>query len=72
MDLKELKTDPDLLTLLQAQAQTTSRMTAQQIRAQRISWAYGQMMGKVSRESVERIHDEQYGSPSSPPTRSPE
>ncbi|QEW27814.1 hypothetical protein [Roseovarius indicus] len=39
-------------------------MTAAEIRDQRISFAYGQMMDSapnVTKEDVERIHDEIYG-----------
>lgn len=39
------------------------KMTPAQIREQRISWAYGNMPhgSKVTREQVEKLHDELYG-----------
>ena len=49
---------------LLARARTLPPMTPAQLRAQRISFAYGQLMDcapHVTKEEVERIHDQMYG-----------
>lgn len=62
---KPLPTRPEFEALLK---QTAARgpMTPAELRAQRISFAYGNCSienPSITREMVERIHDEMYGKP---------
>lgn len=44
-------------------------MTTAELRAQRVSWAYGNCAienPNITREMVERAHDEMYGKPEEP------
>lgn len=62
---KPIDTRSALLALLE-QAKSLPPMTPAQLREQRISWAYGNCAIEnptITREMVERIHDEIYGSP---------
>lgn len=62
---KPLPPNPRLEALLKA-AKDRPPMTSAQLREQRISWAYGNCAidnPNVTRERVERIHDEIYGKP---------
>lgn len=62
---KPIKTNPELLALLEA-TKNLPPMTPAQLREQRISWAYGNCAidnPNVTREMVERLHDEIYGKP---------
>jgi hypothetical protein len=59
---------PDLERLLE-QARNLPPMTPEQVRQQRISFVYGQLMDcapNVTREQVERAHDSIYGKPTKP------
>lgn len=58
---------PELDALIEA-ARKLPPMTPAQLRAQRISFAYGNCSienPNITREMVERIHDEMYGKPGS-------
>ena len=58
----EIKTDPDLLALLEAAKHHV--MTPEEIREQRISFVYGQMMDcapGMSKDDVRKISDAVYG-----------
>lgn len=62
---KPIPMDPKLEHLLRA-ALVTSPMTPAQLREQRISFVYGNCAidnRSITREMVERIHDEMYGKP---------
>lgn len=64
---KPIPPNPELERLLKWAAQQPP-MTPAQLRAQRISWAYGNCAienPRITREMIERIHDEMYGKPSS-------
>lgn len=63
---KPIPMSPELAALLE-RAKDLPPMTPAQLREQRISWAYGNCAienPNVTREMVERIHDEMYGRPS--------
>lgn len=65
LPMKPLPHHPELEALL-AKAKTLPPMTPTQLRAQRISWTYGNCSldnPSITREMVERIHDEMYGKP---------
>lgn len=60
-----MKSRPDLQRLLDW-ARKQPPMTAAELREQRISWAYGNCAIEnphITREMVERLHDELYGEP---------
>ncbi|MCA1831248.1 MAG: hypothetical protein LC750_00610 [Actinobacteria bacterium] len=62
LSIKPLPRHPELEALLAR----LPPMTPTQLRAQRISWAYGNCAIEnplITREMVERIHDEMYGKP---------
>lgn len=62
---KPLPTRPDLEALLR-QAAARGAMTPAELREQLISFAYGNCSienPSITREMVERIHDEMYGKP---------
>lgn len=65
---KPIPTSPELARLLEWAAKQPP-MTPAQLRAQRISWAYGNCAmenPRITREMVEKLHDEMYGKPESP------
>jgi hypothetical protein len=65
---KPLPPNPRLAALLEA-ARNAPPMTASELREQRISWAYGNCAlanPSITREMVERIHDEMYGTITTP------
>lgn len=65
LPMKPLPPRPELEALLKA-ARDLPPMTPAQLREQRISFAYGNCAienPNVTREMVERIHDEMYGKP---------
>lgn len=65
LPMKTLPPNPELERLLEA-ARNAPPMTAAELRDQRISWAYGNCAienPNVTKEMVERIHDEMYGKP---------
>lgn len=65
LPMKPLPPHPELERLL-AWAKEQPPMTAAELREQRISWTYGNIAlsnPRVTREMVERIHDEMYGTP---------
>lgn len=58
--------DTDALKELVEKVKTLPPMTPDQIREQRISFVYGQLMDakpEVTKEEVTQIHDEIYGNP---------
>jgi hypothetical protein len=60
-----IRSKPDLEALL-AKARSLPPMTAAQLREQRISFAYGNLAIEnphITRDMVERAHDEIYGKP---------
>lgn len=60
---KPLPPHPELEALLKA-TRDLPPMTPAQLRAQRVSFAYGNCDNpSITREMVERIHDEMYGKP---------
>jgi hypothetical protein len=62
---------PELERLLEV-ARNAPPMTPAELRAQRISWAYGNCAidnPRITKEMVERIHDEMYGAPKDVPSR---
>lgn len=65
LPMKPLPPYPELERLLEW-ARNAPPMTAAEIRAQRISFAYGNCAidnPDITKEMVERIHDEMYGKP---------
>jgi hypothetical protein len=65
MKIKAAPPRPKLDALIEA-ARKLPPMTPAQLRAQRISFAYGNTSfenPRITREMVERIHDEIYGRP---------
>lgn len=63
--IKPLPPNPELDRLIEW-ARKQPPMTAAELRAQRISWAYGNCgleNPNITKEMVERIHDEMYGKP---------
>jgi hypothetical protein len=62
---KSLPARPELEALLR-QAAARGPMTPAELREQRISWAYGNCgieNPNITRDMVERVHDEIYGKP---------
>lgn len=62
---QQSKSHPELDALLE-RARQLPPMTAGQLREQRISFAYGNVAienPRITREMVERLHDETYGKP---------
>jgi hypothetical protein len=65
LPMKPLPPNPELDALL-ARVKDLPPMTPAQLRAQRISWAYGNCAignPNITKEMVERVHDEMYGKP---------
>lgn len=65
---KPLPPNPEIERLLEW-ARNAPPMTPAELRAQRISFAYGNCAienPRITKEMVTRIHDEMYGNPSSP------
>lgn len=68
--MKPLPPNPELDALLRA-AIARGPMTAAELRAQRISWAYGNCSignPRITRKMVEDLHDEMYGKPPHDPS----